>query len=145
MSVVLTLAVLKLVRCEHMVRSAVGQRRTSFAANGEYDVSKPRETSMNRPLENRAPLKNRAVYSAALAAWLICAVGQVRADDAPTPTKHQMMKACMAKQKASDGGMPKEQMKKNCRDVTKTERENAKAEKDAAAQSAESPSKVDHP
>jgi predicted Rdx family selenoprotein len=55
------------------------------------------------------------------------------------------MKACMAKQKASDGGMPKEQMKKNCRDVTKTERENTKAEKDAAAQSAESPSKVDHP
>jgi hypothetical protein len=88
------------------------------------------------------PLKNRAMYSAALATWLICAVGQVRADDAPAPTRHQMMKDCMAKQKASDGGMPKEQMKKNCRDVTKTEKENAKTE-DAAAQSAGSPSKVD--
>jgi len=90
------------------------------------------------------PLKIRALYSAALATWLICAAGAVRADDAPTPTKHQMMKDCMAKQKASDGGMPKEQMKKNCRDVTKTERENAKADKGAAAQSAASPSNVDH-
>jgi hypothetical protein len=103
---------------------------------------------MNRPLKTRAlensTLKNRALYSAALAAWLICAAGPVRADDAPTPTKHQMMKDCMAKQKASDGGMPKEQMKKNCKDVTKTERENAKADKDAAAQSAGSPKNADH-
>lgn len=42
----------------------------------------------------------------------------------------------MAKQRASDSGIPKEQMKKNCRDVTKTERENAKADKDGAAQPA---------
>jgi hypothetical protein len=111
------------------------------------------ETSMNRPLENRAltnpalevsALRNRALYSAALAAWLICAAPPVRADDAPTPTKHQMMKDCMAKQKASDGGMPKEQMKKNCKDITKTERENVKADKGAAAQSAGSPKNVDH-
>jgi hypothetical protein len=91
------------------------------------------------------PLKNRAMYFAALATWLICAAGMVRADDAPTPTRHQMMKDCMAKQKASDGGMPKEQMKKNCRDITKTERENAKTDKGAAAQSAGSPSNVGHP
>jgi predicted Rdx family selenoprotein len=37
----------------------------------------------------------------------------------------------MAKQKASDGGMPKEQMKQNCKDVTKPENENAKADKAA--------------
>jgi hypothetical protein len=90
------------------------------------------------------PLKIRALYSAVLATWLICAAGSVRADDSPTPTKHQMMKACMAKQKASDGGIPKEQMKKNCKDVTKTERENAKVEKDTAAQSTAPPSKLDH-
>ncbi len=40
-----------------------------------------------------------------------------------------MMKECMAKQKASDAGLSKEQMKKNCRDVTETERENAKTDK----------------
>jgi len=89
-----------------------------------------------------SPLKIRALYSAVLATWLICAAGAVRADDAATPTKHQMMKDCMAKQKASDGGIPKEQMKKNCKDVTKTERENAKVEKSAAAQSTASPSNV---
>jgi hypothetical protein len=50
------------------------------------------------------------------------------ADDAAAPapaTKHQMMKDCMAKQKASESGMPKEQMKKSCRDVTSTEKQNA--------------------
>jgi hypothetical protein len=99
-----------------------------------------RENYMNRPLS-----------TVALAAWLICVAAPVRADDAPPRTKHQMMKDCMAKQKASDGGMPKEQMKKNCRDVTKTEKENATtdkenaaADKENAAQSA-TPSKPDHP
>ena len=61
--------------------------------------------------------------------------GGVRADDAasrPIATKHQMMKECMAKQKASDAGLSKEQMKKNCRDVTQTELENAKADKKSA-------------
>jgi hypothetical protein len=68
-------------------------------------------------------------------------VPQARADapQPPPPTRHQMMKDCMAKQKASDGGMPKEQMRKNCRDVTKTEKENAKAEKATAEQSAATP------
>lgn len=56
------------------------------------------------------------------------------------PSKHQMMKECMAKQKASDGGISKEQMRKNCRDVTKTEKENAKTEKaDSQPAGAEQP------
>ncbi len=57
-----------------------------------------------------------------------------RAEDAPppaapAPTKHQMMKECMAKQVASEGGMPKEEMKRACRNVTQTERDNDKTEK----------------
>jgi hypothetical protein len=52
----------------------------------------------------------------------------------PVATRHQMMKECMAKQKASDAGLSKEQMKKNCRDVTGTERENAKADQKSADQ-----------
>jgi hypothetical protein len=84
------------------------------------------------------PIRNHPAYSVALAAWLI--FGQVHAGDAPTPTKHQMMKDCMTKQRASDSGMSKEQMKKNCRDVTKTEKENAKADKDATAPPAATPS-----
>ena len=65
-------------------------------------------------------------FSAALifAAALLCGA-QVQADDAPAPSKHQMMKDCMAKQKASEGGMPKYEMKKACKDVTKTEKQNA--------------------
>ncbi len=63
-------------------------------------------------------------------AALICVAAGALADDtAPPQTQHQMMKDCMAKQKASDGGMPKEQMKKTCKDVTKTAKENEKAEK----------------
>jgi hypothetical protein len=55
----------------------------------------------------------------------------VHADEAsrPVATRHQMMKECMAKQKASNAGLSKDQMKKNCRDVTDTERENAKTDK----------------
>jgi len=72
---------------------------------------------------------------------LMSAGGMATADDpasTPTPTKHQMMKECMAKQKASDGGQPKEQMKQSCKDLTETEHDNAKAEKkeEAAEQSA---------
>ena len=78
---------------------------------------------------------NGSLISSLLAAALAFAAVQARADEAPapsTPTKHQLMKDCMAKQKASDGGMPKEDMKKNCKDLTKTENENAKAEKESA-------------
>jgi hypothetical protein len=76
-----------------------------------------------------------SLWSALLLAG-ICAVN-VHADEAaskPVATKHQMMKECMAKQKASDAGLSKEQMKKNCRDVTQTERENAKADQKSADQ-----------
>ncbi|HUE09380.1 MAG TPA: hypothetical protein VMQ54_00510 [Steroidobacteraceae bacterium] len=60
---------------------------------------------------------------------------------APAPaTKHQMMKDCMAKQKASESGMPKEQMKKACRDVTATEKQNA----DKAATTAPSNPPANH-
>jgi len=77
-------------------------------------------------------------YSVVFATALICVAVQVRADGpAPPPqTRRQMMKECMAKQKASDSGMPKEQMRRNCKDVTKTEKENAKAEKENAVQPA---------
>jgi hypothetical protein len=78
-----------------------------------------------------------AVMSLFLAAALAgFASSAAHADDAAPPpamTKHQMMKDCMAKQRASDGGVPKEDMKKACKDVTATERENDKAEKKAEA------------
>jgi hypothetical protein len=87
-------------------------------------------------------------YPLATVAAILGFISPGVADDAtpPTQSRHQMMKDCMAKQKASDGGMPKEQMKENCKAVTKPERENAKADKaatDAAAQTkdAASPTK----
>jgi pentapeptide MXKDX repeat protein len=83
----------------------------------------------------------RSVCAALLIAG-IPAVADVHADEAasrPVATKHQMMKECMAKQKASDAGMSKEQMKKNCREVTQTEHENAKTDKESADQAAGTP------
>jgi hypothetical protein len=82
----------------------------------------------------------RLIRAMTCAASLLCAF-QVRADDVsgtPVPSKHQLMKDCMAKQKASDAGLPKEQMKKNCRDVTENQRENDKAEK-VSGERAETP------
>jgi len=73
----------------------------------------------------------RLISALTCAATLLCTT-QVQADDGAgkaVPSKHQLMKECMAKQKASDAGLPKEQMKKNCRDVTENQRENVKAEK----------------
>jgi hypothetical protein len=84
----------------------------------------------------------RMLFPLVLAINLTCAAVQVHADDMSpqaTPTKHQLMKDCMAKQKASDGGMPKDQMKKNCKDLTKTESQNAKADKQGADRSADAP------
>ena len=78
-----------------------------------------------------------SLWSALLLAGIVAVTVDVRADEAaskPVATRHQMMKECMAKQKASDAGLSKEQMKKNCRDVTETERENAKADKKSADQ-----------
>jgi hypothetical protein len=66
---------------------------------------------------------------AALAAALACSAA-ASADDKPAPSKHQLLKDCMAKQKASEAGRSKEDMKKTCEDVAKTEKQNAdRAEK----------------
>jgi len=78
-----------------------------------------------------------SLWSSLLLAGIVAVAVDVHADEAasrPVATRHQMMKECMAKQKASDAGLSKEQMKKNCRDVTETERENAKADKKSADQ-----------
>jgi hypothetical protein len=77
------------------------------------------------------------LWSSLLLAGIAAVDVEVHADEAApkaVATKHQMMKECMAKQKASDAGLSKEQMKKNCRDVTETERENAKADQKSADQ-----------
>ena len=72
-----------------------------------------------------------------LLAGIVAVATDVHADEAasrPVASRHQMMKECMAKQKASDAGLSKEQMKKNCRDVTEMARENAKADQKSADQ-----------
>jgi hypothetical protein len=79
----------------------------------------------------------QSLWSALLLIAIAALAVDVRADEAasrPVPTRHQMMKECMAKQKASDAGLSKEQMKKNCRDIIDTERENAKAAQKSADQ-----------
>ena len=80
----------------------------------------------------------RSIFSLVVLAGL--AVGAASAQDVdsspPLPSKHQMMKECMAKEEASDGGMPKEDMKRSCKDIITTESENAKAERAALAQPA---------
>jgi hypothetical protein len=42
----------------------------------------------------------------------------------PAPPSHQLMKDCMDKAKASESGKCAEDMRKTCRDLTKTEKEN---------------------
>jgi hypothetical protein len=54
----------------------------------------------------------------------------------PAPSRHQLMKDCMAKQKAANSGLPKEDMKSACKDVTKTEKQNDDAAKKQADQPA---------
>jgi hypothetical protein len=58
------------------------------------------------------------------AAAMLCGV-RTYADEAPVQSKHQMMKDCMAKQKASDSGQHRDEMRKSCKDITKTEKQNA--------------------
>jgi hypothetical protein len=61
--------------------------------------------------------------------------GSVLADDAPSgPSSHQLMKDCMAKQKASESGKTRADMRKACKDVTKNEKQNDEraVDKDAA-------------
>jgi hypothetical protein len=50
----------------------------------------------------------------------------------PEPSRHQLMKDCMAKQRAANSGLPKEDMKSACKDVTKTEKQNDDAAKKLA-------------
>jgi hypothetical protein len=51
--------------------------------------------------------------------------GSVFAGDAPdAPSSHQLMKDCMAKQKASESGKTRADMRKACKDVTKNEKQN---------------------
>jgi hypothetical protein len=73
------------------------------------------------------------VAASLMAAGMLCCVPAF-ADQAPVPSKHQMMKDCMAKQKASDSGRHTDEMKKSCRDITKNEKQNAETEKQAADQ-----------
>src|ERR1700729_2008218 len=68
------------------------------------------------------------------AAAMLCCVCTY-ADEAAVPSKHQMMKDCMAKQKASDSGRHTDEMKKSCRDITKNQKQNA----DQAADQAPAP------
>ena len=73
----------------------------------------------------------RSLLSALLVGCIAGAAVDGHADETasrPVVTRHQLMKDCMAKQRASDAGLSKEQMKRNCRDVTGTELENAKAD-----------------
>src|SRR5471030_2254540 len=67
---------------------------------------------------------SRCAAAPVLAASMLCCV-YAYADQAPVPSKHQMMKDCMAKQKASDSGRHTDEMKKTCRDITKNEKQNA--------------------
>lgn len=63
--------------------------------------------------------------AAGLAFAAAVAVNVSFADTLPAPSRHQMMKDCMAKQKASEAGRTKDDMKNSCKDVTKTEKQNA--------------------
>jgi len=61
----------------------------------------------------------RSLWSAVLMTAIAVVAVDVHADEAasrPVPTRHQLMKDCHGQQKASDAGLSKEQMKKNCRD-----------------------------
>ncbi len=79
-----------------------------------------------------------------LAAMLVSA--GVYADDAapagtapasaPAPSKHQLMKDCMAKQKAAESGRPKYELTQDCKDITKSEKQNADADKKQADKAA---------
>jgi hypothetical protein len=84
----------------------------------------------------------RSLWSALLLSGIASVAVGVHADEAasrPVASRHQLMKECMAKQKASDAGLSKEQMKKNCRDITETALENAKADKHKGDQTAGTP------
>jgi hypothetical protein len=86
-----------------------------------------------KPSRNVKPSRNsRPILLGVLALTLsagVCGAAE------PEPSRHQLMKECMAKQKSADSGLPKEDMKNTCKDVTKTEKQND----DAAKKLAEKP------
>jgi hypothetical protein len=75
-----------------------------------------------------------AVAAVGLCAAITGICAAVEAPGVAAPTKHQLMKDCMAKQKAARSGLPKEDMKNACKDVTKTEKQNDDAAEKAADQ-----------
>ncbi len=77
----------------------------------------------------------REMWMAATLGLCVALSGIPAAAEAPgdaAPSKHQLMKDCMAKQKAAHSGLPKEDMKNACKDVTKTEKQNDVAAEKAA-------------
>jgi hypothetical protein len=71
------------------------------------------------------------ILSIALIAAAVFACGSAHSVRADTPTKHQLVKDCMAKQQAANSGKPKQDLKDACKDVAKTQKENADAQKKA--------------
>jgi hypothetical protein len=72
-----------------------------------------------------------------LGAALACASNAPADDASGVPSTHQLMKDCMAKQKASESGKTRADMRKACKDVTKNEKQNdqrAASDSQAAAQ-----------
>ena len=67
--------------------------------------------------------RTQRVASLLLAVSMLC--GGLAWADGGGQTTHERMKDCMAKQKASDSGRPKEEMKKACRDLIGIEKQNA--------------------
>jgi hypothetical protein len=76
-------------------------------------------------------------FSAALVVGAALSAGMAYAGDGaapsapPAPTRHQMMKDCMAKERAASSGRPGYELTADCRDITKTEKQNADAQKKA--------------
>ena len=79
--------------------------------------------AMNRGANRTALAVINGAAAAALAAGLALS-SYARAEEKP-PSKHQLIKECMAKQKASEAGRSKEEMKKTCEDLANTEKQNA--------------------
>ena len=61
----------------------------------------------------------RAAASILSVSLLCCVHAYSSADEAPAQSKHQMMKDCMAKQKAANTGMTQEAMKTVCKNEAK--------------------------
>jgi hypothetical protein len=72
----------------------------------------------------------RSIYSLVCTGLLCCAAAMAQEPGGPSipaqsaPTKSQLMKDCMDKVKASESGKSMEDMRKMCRDLTNTVKEN---------------------